>query len=207
MSTIRPFVRQFSTTPLRSAISTAGRPKRSATTYGLPSSSISPPREEWPARESTDTSGHPLWRFFHEKESLTVPDKRRDDSGRSWAVSELRRKSFEELHELWYVLLRERNVLLTQREEARRLRVDLNGFSHHGDKLKRCQKSMAAIKATLSERRHAILDAAEILRERGDVDGARRISGEADRIGEAELEVERDVVQADEEVVLSESRK
>lgn len=57
-------------------------------------------------------------------------------AGRSWAASELRRKSFTELHELWYVLLRERNVLLSQREEARRLRVDLRGFSGQADKLR-----------------------------------------------------------------------
>lgn len=40
--------------------------------------------------------------------------------GRSWTASELRRKSFKDLHMLWYVLTRERNLLATQREEARR---------------------------------------------------------------------------------------
>ena len=33
----------------------------------------------------------------------------------------MRTKSFAELHTLWYVLVKERNVLATQREERRRL--------------------------------------------------------------------------------------
>ena len=35
-------------------------------------------------------------------------------------------KSFKDLHTLWYVTLRERNLLATQKEEARRAGITIN---------------------------------------------------------------------------------
>ncbi|GAA6041803.1 hypothetical protein JCM8097_007168 [Rhodosporidiobolus ruineniae] len=181
-------IRAFSSSSLSAAAapgtSAANRPKRDQTNYGLNRAGRIP-RSQWPKQQDTNTDNHPLWRFFHDQQSLEVPDKRVDNSSRSWTALELRRKSFDELHQLWYVLLRERNVLLTQREEARRLRVDLSGFSAVPDKLRLCQKSMARIKQVLSERRHAALEAAEILRQRGEVDQAQALEGEAKGLGEA----------------------
>jgi len=43
--------------------------------------------------------------------------------GRSWKAAELRNKSFKDLHTLWYVSLREKNLMATQKEEVRRMGV------------------------------------------------------------------------------------
>ena len=42
-------------------------------------------------------------------------------SGRSWTISELRHKSFEDLHSLWWVCLKEMNRLNTLDNERERM--------------------------------------------------------------------------------------
>ncbi|KAJ9126053.1 hypothetical protein QFC24_002325 [Naganishia onofrii] len=81
-------------------------------------------------------------------------------SGRSWTAKELREKSFADLHTLWYILLRERNVLATQREERRRLGIQMDR-ELLTKRAFRCRKSMARIKYVLNERRLALVAAAE----------------------------------------------
>ncbi|KAG0053330.1 54S ribosomal protein L4 mitochondrial [Gryganskiella cystojenkinii] len=84
-------------------------------------------------------------------------------TGRAWRASELRVKSFDDLHKLWYVLLKERNMLASQKEEARRFHISKQYFSNKGRQVK-CQKSMARIKFVLNERRLAWVEAVKLQR-------------------------------------------
>lgn len=57
-------------------------------------------------------------------------------TGRAWHAVELRRKSFKDLHVLWYACLRERNLLVTQMAEFRRVDVSVD-LSNVKDKERR----------------------------------------------------------------------
>ncbi|CAG8564868.1 15070_t:CDS:2, partial [Dentiscutata heterogama] len=76
---------------------------------------------------------------------------------RSWTASELRVKSFEDLHKLWYILLKERNLLATMFEEAKHWNkiADKEWLKRWDDRKFKTQKSMARIRHVLSERRVA----------------------------------------------------
>lgn len=71
-------------------------------------------------------------------------------TGRAWTAADLRRKSFEDLHALWWVMYKERNLLLTDKEKCRRLgRPVLAADESRYQKVKR---GMAAIMRVLDER-------------------------------------------------------
>ncbi|KAH7336769.1 mitochondrial 39-S ribosomal protein L47 (MRP-L47)-domain-containing protein [Rhizoctonia solani] len=118
---------------------------------------------------------HGLYGFFravrdevsgvNEYETIVPRHRVNDYSGRPWLASELRRKSFKDLHTLWYVLARERNLLATQASEARRMGVDARLFTNVSKRDLRCRKSMARIKQVLNERRLAYDDAVKLFKE------------------------------------------
>lgn len=63
-----------------------------------------------------------LEEFFEHGKALPPFDtQNRPVYGRAWTADELRIKSFEDLHKLWFVLLKELNLLSTQKNEARRI--------------------------------------------------------------------------------------
>ena len=91
-------------------------------------------------------SSNPLDAF---RDSVDRQTRGMEPVGRSWSVKELRRKSYEDLHKLWYVLYKERNMLLTEQQLSRRRQL----IFPQPERMKKVRKSMGAIKHVLGERK------------------------------------------------------
>jgi len=94
-----------------------------------------------------DDNRHPLEQLFREDESL-IDENGKTPVGRAWKASELRLKSFEDLHGLWFVLLKERNMLETERMKAKKANAQMMNPA----RLKKVRASMARLKTVLGER-------------------------------------------------------
>ncbi|GAB9474740.1 Mitochondrial 39-s ribosomal protein l47 [Globisporangium polare] len=68
--------------------------------------------------------------------------------GGDWKAWMLREKSTDDLHKLWYVLLKERNALLTERQQCRAKNIAMPNASRRV----KVKKSMARLKLVLHER-------------------------------------------------------
>jgi large subunit ribosomal protein L47 len=64
---------------------------------------------------------HGLWQFFHSKEKPMNTPEEDYEHGRPWCVEELRGKSWEDLHALWWICCKERNRIATEAFERKRL--------------------------------------------------------------------------------------
>uniref|UniRef100_A0A8B9TRD4 Large ribosomal subunit protein uL29m n=1 Tax=Anas platyrhynchos TaxID=8839 RepID=A0A8B9TRD4_ANAPL len=73
-------------------------------------------------------------------------------SGDAWNIKQLRGKSSEDLHKLWYVLLKEKNMLLTLEQESKRQQKPMPS----PERLEKVQKSMKNIDLVVKERETAL---------------------------------------------------
>uniref|UniRef100_A0A8C2YV46 Large ribosomal subunit protein uL29m n=1 Tax=Chinchilla lanigera TaxID=34839 RepID=A0A8C2YV46_CHILA len=73
-------------------------------------------------------------------------------SGAAWTCQQLRNKSNEDLHKLWYVLLKERNMLLTLEQEAKRQHLPMPS----PERLEKVVDSMDALDKVVQEREDAL---------------------------------------------------
>ena len=78
-------------------------------------------------------------------------------TGRMWRCSDLRVKSFSDLQKLWYVLLKERNMLLTYRQQCTVTQTKMA----NPERLQKVKKSMAHIKMVLGERHREVRERTE----------------------------------------------
>ncbi|GAB2289529.1 hypothetical protein Dimus_023839 [Dionaea muscipula] len=98
------------------------------------------------AFSSTSTTYNPLEQFFEAGRS--PEDDKPVVYGRSWKASELRLKSWDDLQKLWYVLLKEKNMLMTQRQMLRSQNLNFP----NPERVSKVRKSMCRIKHVLTER-------------------------------------------------------
>ncbi|EFA03754.1 large ribosomal subunit protein uL29m [Tribolium castaneum] len=86
-----------------------------------------------------------LMEFFDDEKNWGATEVK---SGRSWKKEELRLKSNTDLHKLWYVLLKERNMLLTMEQEAN----DQTQLFPSPERLDKVEESMENLEAVVRER-------------------------------------------------------
>ncbi|PWW79446.1 MRP-L47-domain-containing protein [Tuber magnatum] len=115
---------------------------------------------------------HGLWGFFREKKALPTPEEDHKH-GRPWTVAELRQKSWEDLQKLWWVCVKERNIMETQKIERQRLKPGYGEFESN-TRYGQIRVTQRAIKHTLTERYYAWQEAQKIAATDPEVD----LSGE-----------------------------
>ncbi|XP_018119167.1 39S ribosomal protein L47, mitochondrial isoform X1 [Xenopus laevis] len=73
-------------------------------------------------------------------------------SGDAWTAKQLRGKSNEDLHKLWYVLLKEKNMLLTLEQESKRQRLPMPS----PERLSKVGKAMRRLDTVITEREDSL---------------------------------------------------
>ncbi|XP_030647420.1 large ribosomal subunit protein uL29m [Chanos chanos] len=97
----------------------------------------------------TSTIRMGLEEFFDIPENWGEPTVK---SGAPWTAKQLRLKSNEDLHKLWYVLLKEKNMLLSIEQEAKRQRVQMPS----PERIKKVERSMTRLDTVVQEREDAL---------------------------------------------------
>jgi len=104
---------------------------------------------------------HGLWDFFHDRETVAHPPGQMAKFGRAWTVEELRHKSWDDLHRLWWVCAKERNRISTSAFERKMRQL---GFGEAEDKSRddEVRITQKAIRHVLTERFYAWEDARKL---------------------------------------------
>ncbi|KFY07607.1 hypothetical protein V492_06988 [Pseudogymnoascus sp. VKM F-4246] len=116
---------------------------------------------------------HGLYQFFHSKDKAMNTPEEDNSHGRPWSAEELRQKSWEDLHSLWWVCCKERNRIATETHERERLEA---GYGDYEAKMRdtAVRKTQRAIKQVLTERYYSWEDARKLAASDPEVD----LSGE-----------------------------
>jgi large subunit ribosomal protein L47 len=93
-------------------------------------------------------------------------------TGRSWTVGELRSRDFDTLHQLWWICVKDRNRLATEKIERKRLEAGYGDYENQ-QRDKTIQETMKAILDTLAERHQAYQEAFELAKHDPNIDLSR----------------------------------
>ncbi|KAM0563280.1 hypothetical protein ACHAPJ_000998 [Fusarium lateritium] len=169
VSSVSPRVAYFSTTaPQCKRRNKDNNPKRGVSSLyrsgprePLSMSNIPLPKpREFKPKVDTDPE-HGLWGFFPAQGKVLATPKETEEHGRGWTVEELRKKSWEDLHALWWVCCRERNMLATSRAELIRSKLGF-GEREIDTRDEEVMKTQRAIKHALTERYYTWQDAVDV---------------------------------------------
>ncbi|KAI9720196.1 MAG: hypothetical protein M1812_003014 [Candelaria pacifica] len=138
---------------------------------------------------------HGLWQFFKGKKALSTPEDIAEH-GRPWVVEELRNKSWEDLHSLWWICAKERNWLATQIYERQRLKAGY-GEAEEVERAKAVRTTQRTIKHVLTERQYAWENARELASQNPDI--IRRLDHMAKRRDSKASLVEEDSLDHDDQ--------
>lgn len=125
------------------------------------------PREFRPKIQLDESHG--LWGFFPAPGKLMMTPNETEEYGRAWTVEELRKKSWDDLHSLWWACCRERNMLATSKAELLRGKL---GFGEREIEARdqEVTTTMRAIKHALTERYYTWQDAVEVAKSDLEID-------------------------------------
>ena len=91
------------------------------------------------------------------------------NTGRAWTVGELRSRDWDSLHQLWWVCVKERNRLATEKIERKRLDAGYGDYENN-NRDRTVQETMKAILDTLAERQLAYQEALELAKRDPSID-------------------------------------
>lgn len=129
---------------------TGPRQPLSVSKYPLPMPVMDPAKHT----QFPTAADHGLWAFFGSDRAAIQPPEKELNHGRAWVAAELRAKSWEDLQQLWWVCIKERNRLATQTYERERMKAGYGGYEE-GVRHQAVRRTMQRIKFVLTERWYA----------------------------------------------------